>query len=85
MKLADLDIDWRVVIVAIVIATGWVIHAEIDHKKARSAEQLSRILGERVLADEAKEEGKKEGELELLRKLCDSGKLEGEDCAEFRE
>jgi len=85
MKVVDLNIDWRAVVVGVAIGAAWVAHAEVDHKKARSADELSRILGERAAAEDAREEGITEGELKMLEKLCAAGKLEEEDCAALWE
>ena len=76
MKLSLSDI--RVIVVAGIAAAAWVAHAEISHQDAKTTKELVKILAERQIADDAKEEGG----LEMLRKLCDAGKLEGEDCAE---
>jgi hypothetical protein len=57
-------------------AACWVAHAEMSHQEQRTTTELVKILAERQIAEDAKEDGKKE----LLEKLCREGKLKEEDC-----
>jgi hypothetical protein len=72
--------DYWFLIVAGFAAAGWVAHAEVSHQSERSTKELVKILAERHIAEDAKEDGIKEGERKTLEKLCREGKLEARDC-----
>jgi hypothetical protein len=63
-----LKANWPYV-TAIFVAAAWVAHAEINHQDAKDTKELTKILAERHIADDAE----KDGQRKAYKKMCAKG------------